>query len=102
MADSRNDIYDTYGHTQLKVGPGTNRQFNVGDKVEIADGVYLGREGIVVIVGGVFIAEEKKLLTKWNDLLNRLKILDKHDPILKAIQDFHATQSVTDAMRRDS
>ena len=56
-------IYDTYWSkdgmysVQLKVGPNLSlHNFDIGDKVDIEDGVYVSFEGVVVIVNNKLAA----------------------------------------------
>jgi len=79
-------VYDEYGKRgiQLKVGPCCLAQYDIGDEVEIPDGVYAGRGGLVVIVDGVFVAEFEHLTTKWSDVVSISSILNPHDSVLQA------------------
>jgi len=81
-------VYDEYGKQgiQLKVGPCCLAQYDIDDEVEIPDGVYAGRGGLVVIVDGVFVAEFEHLVTKWGDIVFMSSILDPHDGVLQAIE----------------
>lgn len=79
-------MFDTYGNVQLKVGDELYCQdFTIGDSVNIPDGVYLGYEGAVVIVGGVFVAEFGNLVTKWGSRVDIKPLVDPHSPVVKAI-----------------
>jgi len=64
-------VYDHYGEeaVQLKVGPCELKQYNVGDKVDIRDGVYIGWEGIVVIHEGKLLHVYPCLITKYGEEL---------------------------------
>lgn len=62
-------IYDTYGDIQIKVGEVCMRQFDIGDEVDIPDGVYIAPDGIIVIVSGEFVAEFKHAISKWGEIL---------------------------------
>lgn len=63
-------IYDTYGDVQVKVGDVCLREFGVGDKVDIPDGIYCGHEGLIVIKDGIFIAEFPAVYTKWGNIIS--------------------------------
>ena len=78
-------VYDEYGEVQLKVGPCCLAQYEIGDEVEIPNGVYAGHEGLVVVVDGAFIAKFECLMTKWGDMIDMSSILDPHNPILQAL-----------------
>jgi len=73
-------LFNTYGSTQLKVGDLYCRLFDVGDTVDVPDGVYVGWEGVVVIVDGVFAAEFEHLVSKWGDEIDPGTVLDEHTP----------------------
>ena len=62
-------VFDSYGERggQLKVGDVYLRHFNVGDEVNIPDGVYLTYVNVIVIHNGVFIAEFETLTSKWGE-----------------------------------
>lgn len=78
-------IYDTYGQVQLKVGVVEFRDFKIGDEVNIEDGVYVAREGAVVIVGGKFVAEFPHLFSKWGDVIYGEDVIRPHDYIQDAV-----------------
>ena len=88
-------VYDTYGEVQLKVGPCILDEYNVGDKVHIPDGIYVGHEGFVVIRSGVFVTEFDRLTTKWGDYLSPKDVLISIDPFVrlaKAIEEKYENQ----------
>lgn len=55
---------------QLKNGPCKMEDYKVGDKVPLDDGVYVGREGVVVVIDGKFAAAFNHLTDKWGDLFD--------------------------------
>ncbi len=73
-------IYNTYGKVQLKVGELDMANYKIGDKVRISDGVYVGHDGIVVIIKGKFVAEFKNIVTTWGDSITPKKILEPYHP----------------------
>lgn len=80
--------YSTYGEVQLKVGDdGEMPCFKVGDKTDIADGVYVGYEGAVVIKNGVFVAEFPDLFSKWGDIIECKDVIDSMNPIHVAVKE---------------
>ena len=80
--------YDEYGCVQLKVGPCELNQYEPGDRVPIADGAYLGYEGIIVVKRGVFVVYVKHLFNKWGEKLRIADILRQHNPIHQVIKEF--------------
>lgn len=75
--------YDTFGNLsiQLKCTECLLNHFNVGDDVELSDGIYVGYEGCVVVFGGKFVAELplECVYDKWGGTLEI--DLDKRNPI---------------------
>lgn len=70
-------IYNTYGEKgiQLKVGELSMKHYNLGDKVEIPDGIYVGYGGVVVIKDQTFIAEFPFVKDKWGGVITPREIL---------------------------
>lgn len=79
-------MYDTYGDIQLKVGDMQMQAFQIGDVVPIDDGVYVARNGVVVIVGGRFVAQFTNLKSKWGDILQPEDAIESVDYIKQQIQ----------------
>ena len=81
-------IYDTYGKqgVQLKVGDPSLDHFKEGDEVSIADGVYLGYEGAVVIVDGKLAKVFSYLKDKWGGKIRVRDIINPINPITQAVQ----------------
>ena len=80
-------VYDYYSDIQLKVGPCVMNAYEIGDTVPIDDGIYVAREGIVVIHNHEFIARFDNIFTKWGDTVDLQTILDPHDYIKKAVEE---------------
>jgi hypothetical protein len=79
-------LFNTYGNTQIKVGDLRMAEFQIGDPAEIPDGVYVGLDGVIVVIGGIFVAEFPKLTDKWGDPidLNPLiarRLYTTYDPV---------------------
>jgi len=75
-------LYDTFGRCQIKAGPCAMGNYEVGEKhVPLADGVYVCYEGIVVIVGGEFVAEFKTLTDKWGIPIDPEAALEARNPV---------------------
>jgi hypothetical protein len=81
-------IYDDYSGVQIKIRA-VGRSFMVGMRVPLKDGVYLGYEGVVVIVGNIFVRKFLFLTSKWGDRFRVQKILDGYNPIAKAVKAKH-------------
>ena len=81
-------MYDTFGNVQLKNGECLLREFKIGDKVEdIADGIYAGHEGFVVIFDGTFVAELplNSMKDKWGEAIEI--DTDKRNPVWAVVND---------------
>ena len=63
-------LYDTYASVQLKVGPRVCKDYVVGDSVPIADGVYVGWDGAVVVIGGQLAAVFSEVTDKWGNSIS--------------------------------
>ena len=75
-------VYDTFGECQIKAGPCMLKEYVVGERVPLPDGVYVSYDGVVVVVRGVFVAEFPTLTDKWGgemdvaDVLRGINALD--------------------------
>lgn len=80
--------YDTFGAigVQLKAGPCKCRQFDVGDSVDIDDGVYVGYEGIVAIKGGAVVMVTDLFYDKWGGEISCKALLDERNPVASTAQ----------------
>lgn len=80
-------IYDTYGKrgVQLKLGDPCLNHFKEGDEVNIADGVYLGYEGAVVIIDGKLAKVFSYVKDKWGGKIKVKDIIDPINPITQAV-----------------
>ena len=64
-------VYDIYGDVQLKVSENVCCKYHeIGDKVNISDGIYVGYEGVVVVVDGTFVAQFHEIRDKWGGILS--------------------------------
>jgi hypothetical protein len=62
-------LFNTYNGIQLKINREMNH-YNPGDKVDLRDGVYVGREGVVVIQKGVLVMTVSSLINKYGEELD--------------------------------
>jgi hypothetical protein len=88
-------IFDTYGKqgVQLKVGDPSLQYYKEGDEVGIADGVYLGYEGAVVILDGKLARVFDYLKNKWGGKIKVKDIIDPVNPIKQALDALDLTSS---------
>jgi hypothetical protein len=69
-------VYNTYAGVQLKVESDCDlREYQIGDKVTLLDGIYVGNEGFAVIISGVLVSIFPMITTKWGDLLDPENVL---------------------------
>ena len=73
------EISDTYGGCRIKTKlvEVYSDQYNVGDTVPLADGIYICYEGAIVVKGGIFIMETEDLFDKWGRSMFPDEILDR-------------------------
>jgi len=82
-------VYDTVYGIQMKCTPEQAMvEYDVGDKIPLEDGGYIGREGIFIVMEGYVAAVALgDLTTKWGTKLSPSKALESADPILEAIRE---------------
>lgn len=80
-------MYNIYGDVQLKNADElTLKEYKVGDKVDLPDGIYVGFEGIVVVVKGVFVEQFAFLTDKWGTEFSAHDLVESHNPLLKVVE----------------
>ncbi|MCH7604936.1 hypothetical protein IID24_03040 [Patescibacteria group bacterium] len=80
-------VYDEYGKksVQIKAGACEMEHYDVDDLSDLADGVYVGYKGLIVVYKGRFVAELQKIYDKWG---NEIKIdLSASNPVVQAIKE---------------
>jgi len=75
-------VYDCYEDIQLKVGECVLRQYKIGDKVGIPDGVYIAPDGAVVIKDRIFIMTTTNIQDKWGDLID----VNDRNPVMQVLK----------------
>jgi hypothetical protein len=85
-------IYDTFGkrNIQLKRGIVGMNHYNVGDTVDLPNGIYIGYEGVVVIEDKCFIMECDIMFTKWGAPILPKDVIDEENPVNIAIKEFQS------------
>jgi hypothetical protein len=83
-------VYDTYGRqaVQLKIGDPSLDHFKEGDEVNIADGVYLGYEGAVVIIDGKLAKVFSYVKDKWGGKIRVRDIINPINPVAQAVENY--------------
>jgi len=74
-------VFDTYGEAQIKAGSCSMYTYNIGDKCDLQDGVYVAYEGVVVVVDSIFVAFYEELRDKWGGTINPESIIDDFNPV---------------------
>lgn len=78
-------LYDNYGDCQIKAGACLYDNYQIGDKAELWDGVYVAYEGVVVIKDGIFVAKFPQLFDKWGGMINLRDVLDPANPVAQGL-----------------
>lgn len=81
-------IYDEYGDAQIKIGDVSMKQYKIGYKVPLSDGIYVDHSVAIVVLGGKFVAQFDKLYTKWGDEVAPEQILAPHDEVARVTEKF--------------
>ena len=79
---------DTYGRdrVQLKTGPCECRHFYEGDDVAMGDGVYVGHEGVVVVMDSKILATFSFLMDKWGMHVDPASVLIDRDEVAAKVR----------------
>lgn len=81
-------MYNEYAGVQLKVADELKlKEFDLGDPVDIPDGIYVGHGGFVVIQTGLLIARFDTIKTSWGDEVKPDTILNDYHPLRQVIQE---------------
>jgi len=83
-------LFDTYENCQLKVGDVGLKNYKIGDKVEIPDGIYIALEGIIIIKNGVLIGANEPIFDKWGMGVDQDRVIDiitARNPVDRAIRE---------------
>jgi hypothetical protein len=76
-------MFDTYGNVQLKITQGL-KQYSIGDPVPLADGVYCGVDGFIVVHEGKFVQEHQTIFTTYATEVFPAKCLANEMPWLSS------------------
>lgn len=77
-------VYNSYGNLggQLKIGDDLClHHYDIGDEVDIPDGVYVTYANIIVIIESMFVAEFETLTTKWGNPIDPEDIINPRNPL---------------------
>lgn len=72
-------MYDIYNDVQIKINA-TGKSYSIGDSSPLADGIYLGYEGAIIIRDGMFIARfiSRDIQTKYGDIIDLNKLISSY------------------------
>jgi hypothetical protein len=75
--------YDTYGKhmIQIKAGECLMKEYNIGNKTDLPDGIYVGYEGVVAINKGKMVAESECLIDKWGGVIHCSDVISIKNPL---------------------
>jgi hypothetical protein len=81
------DSYDELGPVQIKCGGSEwGKRFEIGEEVDLGDGVYVGYEGAAVVIDNKLAAVFPDLTDKWGCQITADEILEGRNPITNAVQ----------------
>jgi len=80
-------IYDTVGsnNIQIKLLDSSLHHFNIGDKIEVQDGLYIGLDGWFTVKNGTVSDEGTVIFDKWGNQLNCGEIIQNRSEVVQAI-----------------
>lgn len=87
-------VYNTYEGVQLKIGRCELKEYKLGDKVDIPDGIYVGYEGVVVIADKMLVAQYEKIFDKWGGVISCDSAINGHNQITKALENLEDVKCV--------
>ncbi len=90
-------VYDTVGENQIqiKLFESSLHHFDIGDKIETQDGLYIGWEGWFVVEEGIIVKEGENIFNKWGNQLACGEIIKGKSEVLKAVNDVISLQKDT-------
>lgn len=78
-------VYDIYAGVQLKCGPCELGDYEIGERVPIPDGIYLGVGGFVVVHDEKLLAVYDHMVTSWSDEVPARALADHYSPVRRAV-----------------
>jgi hypothetical protein len=81
--------YDTYEDIQIKAGSVYDdmRHFKIGDHVPIADGIYIGYGGAIVIMNGIFLDIVETVYDKYGAPIDLTELVNARNPLAMAVEE---------------
>jgi hypothetical protein len=67
-------LFNTYGGVQLKINRDMN-SYEIGERVDLNDGIYVGREGVIVVTNRQLTAMFPTMVNKYGEELNLRKVI---------------------------
>lgn len=68
--------------------------YNIGDEIDLQDGLYLTNEGWFVVEQGKVFITGHRAFTKWGDRVVCSELLEKYNPITKTLSDMDEGSSI--------
>ena len=90
--------YDFVGkeYIQIKLLNCEFIHYNVGDKIDLEDGLYIAYEGYFVVNDGKILITDNKIYDKWGGELTTSELIDKYNPLgilAKQIEEVYETKN---------
>ena len=80
-------LYDEVCGIQVKCLPDPRlKNYDIGDFIQLEDGIYLGYEGWFSVRNSQVIDNGYDIYDKWDDAISLREILDKNNPVSEAIR----------------
>jgi len=91
--------YDTVGARDLQIKcvyhpTPTMEHFNIGDKIPLADGVYICYEGWFVVQDGIVFAEGEKVFDKYGGEVETEALVDRENPVAFEVKTWENKQKI--------
>ena len=81
-------LYNTYSGVQLKVGKLELNEYQIGDKVNIPNGAYIGAYGLVIIKSGCLDYVTERIFNTYGDEVSFRKLIQVDNPFYETLKIF--------------
>jgi hypothetical protein len=85
-------LYNIYAGCQIKIGNDLSlKDYALGDKADIPDGIYITLDGIIIIKNGIFIGVNEKIFDKWGGEIDQdgvINLIKSSNPVQIAMDEY--------------